>query len=701
MEDTNTEYKLRISRKTVDKLGVKLYDRVALVISELVSNSYDADADNIVVSAPAGEFLATRRGGVVTDRGYKIVVQDDGIGMSPDQLNRYYLVVGSDRREDERGSVSSSGRPVMGRKGVGKLAPFGICKTIEVRSAGTTTDAPPDPSKPYRVAHVILQYDAITSPDDDDYFPLRGDDDGTWESATGTTVTLRDFLTRKVPSVEVLSEEIAQRFGMVLGTGWSVKLRDNLGDEEALPVTPLDIPLMKGTSVRFSGEMPTLAQETSEGYAVALENGENTILSPGFHHEGRFYPVVGWVAYSQDPVKREIASGIRIYCRGKFAAQTTGFDIGSGFTGELQIKSYLVGELHCDWLDEGEDLIHTDRQNIQWSSDVGTAFREWGQGLIREVGKTARRPAQEKNLEVFKAAVDIDGELARMFPAREQADVKRRAKQLAETLAKKMSPEDARDGHSAREVLNLASAFAPHMELSDELNRAADADTGVTVGAIADILSRAKMAEAMTLGTIADKRLQIISRFQSHIKDGTSDERSLQRLIEEAPWLIRPEWTPISENRSLATVRGALQSHLTKALGHEVVLSAIEHPSKRPDFVLIGAPGPLQIVEIKKAKHEFDKTDFDRMWRYFEAFDQFWENKGNSEVLAGIPSYKITLVADGVKLDSILAAALDSKTKNDQFERVSWATLFKRAVHVHEDFISALRDAGVRLNLDD
>ncbi|OJU54848.1 MAG: hypothetical protein BGO02_12240 [Brevundimonas sp. 67-6] len=238
------------------------------------------------------------------------------------------------------------------------------------------------------------------------------------------------------------------------------------------------------------------------------------------------------------------------------------------------------------------------------------------------------------------------------------------------------------------------------MQLSDELNQAAEAGSGVTIGAIADIMSRAKMAEAMTLGTIADKRLQIIARFQEHIKDSHSTENDLQRLIEEAPWLIRPEWTPISENRSLATVRLALQSYLSETLQCEVTLSAIENPSKRPDFVLIGAPGPLQIVEIKKSKHEFDKNDFDRMWRYFDAFDKFWANKGNNDLLSGIPGYKITLVADDIKLDTVSSAALDSRANKEQYEHVTWATLFKRAVHVHEDFISALRDAGVKVKFD-
>ena len=49
------KYVMKISRLTVDKLGVKLYDRVSAVIAELVANSYDADAAKVTITAPMDE----------------------------------------------------------------------------------------------------------------------------------------------------------------------------------------------------------------------------------------------------------------------------------------------------------------------------------------------------------------------------------------------------------------------------------------------------------------------------------------------------------------------------------------------------------------------------------------------------------------------------------------------------------------------
>ena len=44
-----TSYELKISRLTVDKLGVKPYDKASAVVAELIANSYDADATEVDV----------------------------------------------------------------------------------------------------------------------------------------------------------------------------------------------------------------------------------------------------------------------------------------------------------------------------------------------------------------------------------------------------------------------------------------------------------------------------------------------------------------------------------------------------------------------------------------------------------------------------------------------------------------------------
>lgn len=691
-------YKLRISRRTIDKLGVKLYDRVALVISELVSNAYDADARTVTVEAPAGEFLAERRKSGPVDKGYTIRVIDDGIGMTPSQLNNYYLVVGADRREDKRGATSPGGRPVMGRKGVGKLAPFGICHKIEIISSGLddTGTAPPD--RPYRTSHIVLDYEKLNSDEEKEYTPDMGDRDRTFSETKGTTIILRGFLTRKVPALDDLAQQIAQRFGALLDEGsFDVDLRNNL-EKSATPVSvqSLDLPGMPGTRIEFKGPLPTLVDNDPTDYVAEHQSGEPTSLNAGFHFDGQFYPIQGWVGYSKAPVKTEIAAGIRIYCRKKFAAQTLSFDMPSGFTGEMQIRSYLIGELHCDWLDEGEDLIHTDRSNIQWSSDVGQELRAWGQKVVREIGKTARRPAAETTLEIFRRTIDLEGELKRRFPSRHQDAMRKRARGMAEALARKLHPVDAEDPIAAMEIVTLVAAFAPHMELSEELNRASMSDEAMSLGTVGTILQSAKLAESMTLGSIVDKRLRIVDQFRSLVHATPStDERQLQVLLEQAPWLIRPEWTAISENRRLSTVRDRLERYLSDRMKRPVSLSTIMHPTKRPDFVLIGAEGPLRIVEIKKPQHGFDEDDFGRLYNYVEAFDAFFADDAHKATLHGIDGYEVTLVADKVDLRPMPMGAFDQLRATGRLYRVPWDALIDHTKAVHEDFLRGLSDAGL------
>src|SRR5437899_9866516 len=121
-------YELRISRLTIDKLGVKLYDKASAVVAELIANGYDADAELVTVKVPLSTALATKtQRGKIRDAKYTIEVVDDGHGMTPDEAIDFYLTVGRDRRLviGQGGYSRAKRRPVMGRKGIGKLAPFG------------------------------------------------------------------------------------------------------------------------------------------------------------------------------------------------------------------------------------------------------------------------------------------------------------------------------------------------------------------------------------------------------------------------------------------------------------------------------------------------------------------------------------------------------------------------------------------------
>jgi hypothetical protein len=98
----------------------------------------------------------------------------------------------------------------MGRKGIGKLAPFGICRRIEIVSAGgDEVDG-----KGYQTTHFFLDFDKIVK-DDETPVPLEvGDKDGTYSPQPGTTVRLAQFLPKRVPDTVTFHRQPATRFAL-------------------------------------------------------------------------------------------------------------------------------------------------------------------------------------------------------------------------------------------------------------------------------------------------------------------------------------------------------------------------------------------------------------------------------------------------------------------------------------------------------
>lgn len=116
-------YVLRFSNNIIEHLGVKLYqNKPTNVIAEYIANSWDAGAENVDVTIRNSSQPNTS----------VIAITDDGEGMTRDILLKRFLVIGVNRRRSGRTTVAAKGRTPMGRKGIGKLAGFGISNVIEV-----------------------------------------------------------------------------------------------------------------------------------------------------------------------------------------------------------------------------------------------------------------------------------------------------------------------------------------------------------------------------------------------------------------------------------------------------------------------------------------------------------------------------------------------------------------------------------------
>ena len=93
-------------------------------IAELVANAWDVGAKNVQIVIPKEhDYNPTTS---------QITITDDGLGMDEDQVQSHYLIIGRNRRKD--GGDISNGRKVMGRKGIGKLAGFGIAREMILKT---------------------------------------------------------------------------------------------------------------------------------------------------------------------------------------------------------------------------------------------------------------------------------------------------------------------------------------------------------------------------------------------------------------------------------------------------------------------------------------------------------------------------------------------------------------------------------------
>ncbi|MDP4455943.1 hypothetical protein O3T00_32370, partial [Escherichia coli] len=156
---------------------------------------------------------------------------------------------------------------------------------------------------------------------------------------------------------------------------------------------------------------------------------------------------------------------VRIYCRGKFAAQTAVFNRKAGFTGEHSIRSYLVGELHADWLDEKEDLIQTDRRDILWSDDLGTQFQNWGQEVILLVGKITRDPLRNNMMNQFFELAQVEDKVEQAYPGAGQKDMRAQAKKIAKLLVKSLRGDELHDPDALENLVQLSIMLAPLQSL--------------------------------------------------------------------------------------------------------------------------------------------------------------------------------------------------------------------------------------------
>ena len=281
-----------------------MYSTLPPVIGELVANAWDANATRVEITIPEEQ---------INEQTSEIIISDDGIGMSDEDIRNKYLIIGRDRRADEKTDLTpgKNGRKVMGRKGIGKFSAFGIAKEIDVESVHNG-----------KTSHFLMNYDKLLEKADERIIELP-QLSVTGDVSKGTKITLRyitKFKNRRI-SIDTLRRGLARRFAVIGGHNFEVVINGE-------PISPEDRDLKRLLAKDVNGD-----QYIWEYPGVEIE-------------EGTGWTVSGWIGALNRTSQGidKIDRGIALMARGKLVQEPFVFD---AVVGQQFALSYLVGELHA------------------------------------------------------------------------------------------------------------------------------------------------------------------------------------------------------------------------------------------------------------------------------------------------------------------------------------------------------------------
>ena len=341
MAVTNAEehpYEITLSLNVLNHLGITLYSNVPAVLSEVVANSWDADATEVKIEIDKAKG--------------RVVITDNGSGMTRAEVNSRFLNVGYQRRSDtsrpkaERGRTPGLRRPVMGRKGIGKLSIFSVANDITVHTVKEG-----EISALRMNAHDLR--DAIEAEDGSDatYYPEPLPDSDV-EIERGTRLILSNLKRNLGQTPPALRRRLARRFS-VIGSN----------HDFAVSVDGVEITVTDRDYFHKVQYLWTIGGGKAE-YLGVTTNRKKHVHRSGALPSGA--KVSGWIgtAETSTALKDEYDSLNRLVLmvRGKLAQE----DLLDSFNeGGVYIK-YVFGELHADFLDldDEEDIATSSRQRI-------------------------------------------------------------------------------------------------------------------------------------------------------------------------------------------------------------------------------------------------------------------------------------------------------------------------------------------------
>ena len=638
------KYKMSINLNVLNHLGFKLYSNVPAVLSEAVANSWDADATHVDIKIESE----------------KIIITDDGHGMTLQDINDKYLTVGYERRNDGGGRTTELDRPIMGRKGIGKLSLFSIADIVEVQTV-RGGDKNGFVMSARKIEEQIREQDGST------YHPDTLPNSKITLEGNGTRIVLTGLKKQVHQTPAALRKRLARRFS-VIGTEYDFTVKIN-GD----PVGVAD------RSYFYKLQYLWHYGKDSEKY-VELCNSEKLEHKEKREEKveverGTSYPVKGWIGtvVGSGDLKDgdDNLNKIVIMVRGKLAQE----DILEDFTEGGLYTKYIIGEIHANFLDydDLDDIATTNRQEIIKDDQRYMALRSWVKEELRHIKNQWTDLRKEKGEEEARQIPAIDEWMKELGP-----DKRKQAKAMFGKIG-----ELTLDGHEKKELYkNSVLAFAS-LRYKDALS-ALDNISPENLQEFTEVFAGLDDIEASLYYQIVQERLKIIDALREKVESNDL-EKVIQKHLYEHLWLLDPSWdrateTPLME-QNVKTAFDEIDAGLTP-----------EQKSGRFDIKYKMTSGKHVIIELKRASRKLRGTQLqDQVDIYRNALRKLVQATGKNE-----PIEVVCLV--GQRLED-----WDTSEQEDESRRamaakntrvVLYQELIEDAYRSYQAFLAQNQEAG-------
>lgn len=587
------KYKMSLDLNVLNHLGINLYSNIAAVLSEVIANAWDADATIVNIETSESEEMPF------------ISISDNGNGMTIDDINERFLKVGYQKRY-EAATSPVLGRPVMGRKGIGKLSLFSIAKEITVLSAKNG-------QKNAFLINVDDIHDVILNKQSD-YSPRELSSDlVTFEK--GTRIELRNPRRDFRNIVDRMKTKIARRFS-VFSNEFKVILNNSpitLEDRGYFDKIKYVWHFWQEPEKRYYNEFNFEKEKVIECLIPV-----RPIQRELFAEKIDTFEVNGWIGSVSESgdlkVDGDDLNKITVMVRGKIAKE----NILENIPENRLFKLYLIGELHIDFFDEDclDEMATSSRQDF---NEEDPRFKDVLAKISDLIKTKIATDWNEWRDETSVQRVIQNPKLNEWFNQL-KGDSRNHAKKLFGRIGKMgLSQVDE------KEVLKQGILAFERLQLMNKMSEL-DSVVDALSPKFENIFNTVDGIEAVLYHDIVKGRISIINELEKKVDDNEK-EKLIQKYLFNHLWLLDPSWERALDaephmEKTVENIFNAVNNDLTE-----------DEKKGRIDITYKKSSGKHLIIELKKPDRIVESTDLVKQCdKYIFAFKKMFSEIGENSV---------------------------------------------------------------------